>query len=850
MSTQTKKYFNLTLHISVIADVKDIVQRLNIPIEIVEWNLSAHTRVFNKHPTNVEIINQETWKILDKNIIKQFQLKYDEFLSQFDGFIVAHPISFCQLYEKYNKPIIIVNTVRYEIPYCWNHNLTMVKELHLCLQRLNHKKLLHIVSNNKADQRYFKKMTGLDSVLIPSLCLYTNMKHNGNDDRFIVYNSKINNTIPNHSKIVYKNDILKPGYKWNELTKFKGIIHIPYEISTMSIYEQYSANIPLIFPSKQFLKNLLKNKRILFYGPYFKNNYPVQFTPFIKFPDWIDFWVDRADYYDDENMKYITYYNSFEEIIDIIEKTDFHDISNKMRRWNQIRNNRALHNWNDVYQNIENTKESLISYNSLPILCNHIIDIYYNENQQPIHTYPGFSPKDVKKNDIVFIKTDLIDKYIPQLKLIKHPYYLITGSSDITPKKEIINLPNLQQWFGQHLPYNEPKIHPLPIGFNENFYKDKNQEIVWKIRNEIISNKQQKINKLCIRYFSQTHSSRKLVNHIENKDFVISLPCLPFDEYLRQIGKYRYVLCLRGNGLDTHGFYEILAMGGIPVIDDDDYRDFCLYTNYPCIRIKKWDNLSLETLECKDKFNDIDIENAFKNLTVYSVENEIKKHIELNWMLCGEGQINFDTSFGREIYRLTKSLNVNTIVEIGTWNGEGTTAILGNGILNNPNGKLYSLESDINQYKKAITFWSKLKKETEKINLIYGRIVEDNEVINWKEMKEKDDILNFLECSESEVEKWFLKDIDNIKKCPNVLSQLPEYIDILLLDGGEFTTWNEFQKLKNRITQYIIINDTKTFKNMEARKEIINHPGIWNVIKDERNDGYGYLIAKKLRNYR
>ncbi|MCJ7767674.1 hypothetical protein MUP79_04735, partial [Candidatus Bathyarchaeota archaeon] len=47
---------------------------------------------------------------------------------------------------------------------------------------------------------------------------------------------------------------IDPGRSWID---DKGIIHMPYECSTMSIFEQYSANVPLFFPSKSFLKELV-----------------------------------------------------------------------------------------------------------------------------------------------------------------------------------------------------------------------------------------------------------------------------------------------------------------------------------------------------------------------------------------------------------------------------------------------------------------------------------------------------------------------------------------------------------------------------------------------------------------
>ena len=60
-----------------------------------------------------------------------------------------------------------------------------------------------------------------------------------------------------NNNLIQKNNFINQNYKWEDLYKCKAMLHLPYEISTMSIFEQYSANIPLIFPSKVFLKKLL-----------------------------------------------------------------------------------------------------------------------------------------------------------------------------------------------------------------------------------------------------------------------------------------------------------------------------------------------------------------------------------------------------------------------------------------------------------------------------------------------------------------------------------------------------------------------------------------------------------------
>ena len=50
--------------------------------------------------------------------------------------------------------------------------------LHECLKRLHDKGLLIAISNNRADQEYLRLGAGIESIRLPSLCLYTKVNVN------------------------------------------------------------------------------------------------------------------------------------------------------------------------------------------------------------------------------------------------------------------------------------------------------------------------------------------------------------------------------------------------------------------------------------------------------------------------------------------------------------------------------------------------------------------------------------------------------------------------------------------------------------------------------------------------
>lgn len=344
------KLFNLDLHISVIADIKHIINEIyGDKFEITNWSLSGHNWVFNKKTDTVDIINQHTWKNMNETAVFQFVERYRDFLSTFDGFIVTHTPVFCLLYETFQKPIILINSCRYEQPFSWNNNIDGWNNLNVKLKKMYDKKQLIAVSNNKADCEYLKLGTGIQSIIIPSMCLYTNSTYLPTCTKFVVSAPIL---LSENEDIINKQNYIKPRYKWSDLYSCKGIIHLPYEISTMSIFEQYSANIPLFFPSKRLLIELIHNN-YCFDPRYTKSGI---YTKNLDIPlnnkTWIEFWIDRADYYDDENMKYITYFDSIHELYQIVKTVDTVRISENMKEHNSKRKIQAYTQWKTIIDTI------------------------------------------------------------------------------------------------------------------------------------------------------------------------------------------------------------------------------------------------------------------------------------------------------------------------------------------------------------------------------------------------------------------------------------------------------------------------------------------------------------------
>jgi len=301
------RLFNLDLHISVIQDVKHVLNHLYGPtVEVTNWSISGHNWVFGAPTPAVEIVNAETWRGIDPAMVLAFQIKYDAFLSSFDGFLVTHTPVFAMLYEKYGKPILVVNSCRYEQPFCWTGNLAHWTWLNAGLRRMAERGQLIAVSNNKADRDYLLAGAGVASVHIPSLCLYTQASYTPTRREFVCFGDRA--FFPASPLLVEKP---RNGYSWTDLYGYRGIVHIPYEMSTMSLFEQYSAGVPLWLPSRRFYESCIRAQAMPFgsiYGP-------VCPPGLAEKRHALEFWLDRADYYDADNFRGVRFFDSAEDLL-------------------------------------------------------------------------------------------------------------------------------------------------------------------------------------------------------------------------------------------------------------------------------------------------------------------------------------------------------------------------------------------------------------------------------------------------------------------------------------------------------------------------------------------------------
>jgi len=296
-------FFNIDLHISVIEDISTIFRDLGH--EVTSWNMSGHNWVFGRQPKIIpELMN---WRNFDQKICDQFYEKYKKELSGYDGFIACYPPSFSLLFEKFQKPIYVVAATRYDYPI--SRSSEGFAWLNDKLGSMITSGQVIPIANNRFDAFYCEYYLGKKFTHIPSLCEYTKCKYTGRNGRFCVYEAR------------------RGTHTWSDLYDHLAIIHAPYNVSTMSIFEHYTANVPMLFPSKTDRRPMSQ----LFFDEH-QTNF-----------DLLNHAWELADFYDEEWMPHLLYYGIDTEIRDL--KADFPEISESVRRFNVLRKQRIYELW-------------------------------------------------------------------------------------------------------------------------------------------------------------------------------------------------------------------------------------------------------------------------------------------------------------------------------------------------------------------------------------------------------------------------------------------------------------------------------------------------------------------------
>ena len=314
-----------------------------------------------------------------KELIPKFYDEYkdDPEMKTVEAFLCCDPPSACEIFEQFNRSVIIVATTRYNIGRskttrwnAWNARLTA-----LAARPWN-----VVAANNLYDAEYIRYFTGVEAQLLPSTCDYAarSAVYNPTRSGFLLWMRPRDEAFERYflsewQKTAPGDAILTPvrqmyrAYEFSDLAAHRGIVHLPYQASAMATLEQYRMNIPLFFPDPELLVRWHLERFVL----HERSESPPPNPHFVKRPlrgsnvpphpsqrhrpdpnndldeAAVRYWIQYADYY---TLPHIVYFNStvhLSALLRSISDDELKKISRRMRQHNISSRRRVLQSWKD-----------------------------------------------------------------------------------------------------------------------------------------------------------------------------------------------------------------------------------------------------------------------------------------------------------------------------------------------------------------------------------------------------------------------------------------------------------------------------------------------------------------------
>lgn len=196
------------------------------------------------------------------------------------------------------------------------------------------------------------------------------------------------------------------------------------------------------------------------------------------------------------------------------------------------------------------------------------------------------------------------------------------------------------------------------------------------------------------------------------------------------------------------------------------------------------------------------------------------------------GQIKLTQSFGEWISKIASDTRFQHYLEIGTWNGRGSTYCFNNGFSKRSDiPVLQSYEIHKDRVIEAQTYW----KNNPYIQIIHGRVLQNDQCPFYYEV---------LKIFPEVVESWHKEDIQHFWNCSYVPPNNPE---VVLLDGAEYLTQFEFDrvfKLQQSI-HIFMLDDTCAAKTSQINQYLLSNPE-WERIAYSDTERNGWAIFQRI----
>jgi len=207
-----------------------------------------------------------------------------------------------------------------------------------------------------------------------------------------------------------------------------------------------------------------------------------------------------------------------------------------------------------------------------------------------------FDPRKVKAGSVVFLGTSRMAEFLERIvHALAAPVVLLSHQDDLNIGAEFAELadhPAIGHWFAKNALFEHPKVTPLPIGLEDRWRH--NNGALADFRKFVGSNVPQ-IPRMAYAFTLGTNIEKRVPCYLAlaKSKVAAELPQpLNASLYRRLVREYMLVASPPGNGADCHRTWEVLYMGGVPVVEDNSLHRFYRSLGLPLLLVKDWSKVS------------------------------------------------------------------------------------------------------------------------------------------------------------------------------------------------------------------------------------------------------------------
>lgn len=351
-------------HISTIGNVKELLQPFGV--RFIDKSLSGHCRQTKSCAKDLKVLTTENGISPDAATRAKFAASYadDAEMATVDVVMCFHPSAMCELFMPLRKRLFVIATTRYEMgrwaPEAWAAWNTNLKAIAANASNL-------VAANNLYDAEYIEYFTGIRPIVLPSWVRMPDRYSGGSRDVLVAAmhtGQAEKDRIWGHLRKAsprLKDLRSKYGhYSYAQLCENTAIVHIPYQTSVMSLFEQYGMGIPIVVPSPEFLWTLHDNFSVVSERTWEQvrsgtrpSRSPIPGVAAGAVPDPnndVDkdaflHWVRFADFY---QWPHIVQFDSWGSLSAIVEESDWGAISRGMLATHRAELQRTENTWKEL----------------------------------------------------------------------------------------------------------------------------------------------------------------------------------------------------------------------------------------------------------------------------------------------------------------------------------------------------------------------------------------------------------------------------------------------------------------------------------------------------------------------